>query len=109
MDSRGILISFFRASLNDCRLTKAHVAVFTALVYISSENGGANPVEVYSRDVMPFAKISSSATYHRVLLELVEYGYIEYEASYYRRSPSRVSLFRILKPSTPMVTPSSVK
>ncbi|RPD39348.1 hypothetical protein EG028_19680 [Chitinophaga barathri] len=90
MDSRDILFSFFRASMNDSRLTKAHVAVFTALLYVSFENGNANPVKVYSRDVMPFARISSSATYHRALLELAEYGYLGYEASYYQGCPSKV-------------------
>lgn len=49
-------------------------------------------MEVYSKDVMPIAKISSGTTFHAMIRELAEYGYIDYQPSYYKFKKSIVWL-----------------
>lgn len=69
-----------------------HIALFAALYQCWLQAGATGPVQAFSHEVMPLAKIYSSATYHRVLRELHAYGYVRYEPSFSRVRRSRIYL-----------------
>lgn len=87
-----LLKAFFRRVVHDPRIGMSHIALYGALHQRWEEAGGVDPVQVYSREVMPFAKIYGSATYHRALRELHAYGYLRYEPSFNRLRRSRIYL-----------------
>ncbi|MUG03784.1 hypothetical protein ECC01_22805, partial [Bacillus tequilensis] len=79
-----VLQTFFEGVVRDPRVGTTHIALFGALYQRWVEAGSVDPVQAYSHEVMPAAKIYSSSTYHRVLRELDAYGYLQYEPSYNR-------------------------
>lgn len=86
------MIAFFRAIETDGRITTTHIAVYAALLRLWSERGHGYPVRLFAREIMVIAKISSPVTYHRVIRELDEYGYIRYTPSYDRNKGSKFIL-----------------
>ncbi|MBC7886668.1 MAG: hypothetical protein H7Z13_02180 [Ferruginibacter sp.] len=77
-----LLISFIESVKEDPRINMAHISLYASLVSYWYANGQANPLCVFSRDIMPACKISGAATYHRSIRELHEYGYIKYVPSF---------------------------
>jgi hypothetical protein len=73
---------FFIATIRDVRISPVHISLYMALLncYCQQLN---NPIYIFSTQVMPLAKISGPATYHRTIRQLHEYGYIRYVPSYY--------------------------
>ncbi|MFX1707256.1 hypothetical protein PV783_25025 [Chitinophaga sp. CC14] len=63
-----------------------------ALFYLWSKQQFKGFLSVYSWQIMPMAKISTSATYFMVIRQLDEYGYLQYKPSYYRKRASQVNL-----------------
>ncbi|GAA0537221.1 hypothetical protein LX66_1922 [Chitinophaga japonensis] len=92
MDTNEKLATFFRAIENDPRISITHIGVFSAILQYWQSHEGRNPVEAYSYDIMPLAKISSSKTYHRCIRDLNAYGYVRYEASFKRNQASKIYL-----------------
>jgi len=84
------LSDFFSAIAKDGRIGVTHIAVYSALLTYRVNNGCRNPIHVYSRDIMPLAKISASTTYHRCMKQLSEYGYIRYQPSFKCNQASRI-------------------
>jgi hypothetical protein len=74
--------SFFRNFADDCRLTPAHVSLYTSLYHLWRENNFLNPVPISRRKVMPIAKIKAYFTYHKCIQELVSFGYITYHPTH---------------------------
>lgn len=75
------LTDFLVAIADDPRICGTHICVYTALLKCWHERDYKNPISVFSREVMQFAKISSGTTYHRSIKQLNEYGYIKYEST----------------------------
>ena len=86
------LSDFFIAIDKDARINIRHIGVYAALLQFCSANGSLNPLEAYSYDIIQIAKISSPTTYHKCVKDLNDYGYIKYEPSFKRNSPSKVYL-----------------
>ena len=74
----------------DPRISISHIGLFVTFLSLWERQKVVGPVEVFSRDVMTAAKISSTATYQKRIHELDQYGYIRYEPSYYKGKPSKV-------------------
>lgn len=86
---------FMDAVLEDPRITTSHIALYVALWRKAIEKGDINPgyalqVVVFRREMKQLCKISSGRTYFKVLQELSEFGYIEYEPSFSKNKGSRV-------------------
>lgn len=72
-------LSFFYQSIrSDARIGTTHISLYVALYQMWNWGRGEIPVLIKRKDVMELAKISSSATYHKCLRQLVEYGFIRY-------------------------------
>lgn len=90
MDKLKPLSDFFTAIDKDPRISITHIGLYAALLQYWSEHHFENPVYVFSYDVMRIAKISASTTFHKVIRELNEYGYIKYEPSFRRNKGSKI-------------------
>jgi len=83
----------FRAAIkNDMRIGPVHISLYEAIIDCWEEQGFSDPIHVYAKKLMPLAKISSAATYHKVIRELHDYKYIRYEPSCDARYGSLVYL-----------------
>lgn len=88
------LHEFVLKATKDCRITRGHLALYLALFYLWQNNGLDEPLMLYSHNVMPIAKISSNSTYHRLIKDLNDFGFIRYEPSYYKGKPSSIWLLK---------------
>ncbi len=69
---------------DDGRIGPSHISLFIAILQYAEQTKSLNPVCVFSKDLMPLAKISATATFNKNIWELHNYGYITYEPSYNR-------------------------
>ena len=92
MERINILTNFFAGIENDPRISITHIAIFTAIFRFWSAHGFQNPIQAYSHQIMPIAKMSSHNIYIKRLNELNEYGYLKYEASFKRNKSSKIYL-----------------
>ena len=76
------LNNFLVAIRDDNRISAVHISLFIAIIQCWDNNNCNNPISVFSHDLMPLAKISGLATYHKSIKELHEYGYIKYQPSF---------------------------
>ena len=90
MDALQPLSDFFMAIERDPRISITHIGIYAALLQYWKEHQYANPVQVFSYEIMHIAKISASATYHKRIRDLSEFGYIKYEPSFKRNQGSKV-------------------
>jgi hypothetical protein len=85
-----LLTRFLVAAMEDPRITVVHISLYLALWHQWYEQGSRDPLQVFSWEVMPWCKISGTATYHRCIRELDTYGYIHYVPSYNHHRGSRI-------------------
>jgi hypothetical protein len=83
---------FFAGAEKDLRIGHIHLGLFAALLHYYSLSGFVNPINAYSYQIMPLAKISAPRTYIKYIGELSQYGYIKYEASFKKNKPSCIYL-----------------
>jgi hypothetical protein len=92
MDQLKRLSEFFAAIENDPRISTTHIGIYAALLQYWREHDYHNPVRAHTYDIMRLARISTRATYNKVIKDLSQYGYIRYERSYKRNQGSKVYL-----------------
>lgn len=90
MDALQPLSDFFLAIERDPRISITHIGVYAALLQYWKQHQYENPMQVFSYEIMRIAKISASATYHKCIRDLNEYGYIRYEPSFKRNQGSKI-------------------
>lgn len=73
------LLDFFTGIENDGRIGPTHIALFSAVMTLYVSSGYENPVQVYRSRLMVMAKILGQATFHKVIKDLDECGYIVYQ------------------------------
>lgn len=76
-----LLHSFLEVVVSNPRFSPAHISLYTAILqhYCQQQK---QPIIVYGRGLMKYAKIGGLATYHKALRDLQEFGFIEYEPSF---------------------------
>jgi len=92
IDSNDILTSFFSTILDDPRITPMHVAVYFALFRTWSKKGCHSTFQTSRQSIMRKARIRSTATYHKMISELSQWGYLRYQPSYHPALGSSFSL-----------------
>jgi hypothetical protein len=68
---------------NDKRITATHLSLVGALIVCWQASGFRNPFSACRKPLMAFSKIASTATYHKCIKQLNDYGYIRYKPSYH--------------------------
>jgi len=91
MDIATHLDRFFRDISVDARVTVTHISVYAAILQ-SLRRLGTDHISMFGFELMQAAKISSGKTYYKAVRELNEFGYINYEPSFKKNKPSRISL-----------------
>lgn len=91
MDIATHLDRFFRDISVDARVTVTHISVYAAILQ-SLRRLGTDYLSMFGFELMQVAKISSGKTYYKAVRELNEFGYINYEPSFKKNRPSRISL-----------------
>ena len=89
------LTSFYSAIKSDPRIGTTHISLYMALFQFYNLNRLENPIQITRTAVMEVAKINGSATYHKCMRDLVEFGYIEYQPSYNPSISSQVILLMV--------------
>jgi len=84
MNGTEKICGFVEQTNGDCRINRGHMALYLALFHLWSRQDFKGPLRFYAAEVMPAAKISSTATYHRLIRELHDFGYIRYCPSFYK-------------------------
>ncbi|WP_288878899.1 hypothetical protein [Pedobacter panaciterrae] len=82
-------------ALLDNRLSKSHFNLYMAYCWIWVSRDYPEFLFLFSHEVMPIAKISSSATYVKTINELEQLGYISYKRSLYKRTPSQIRIVHL--------------
>jgi hypothetical protein len=95
MKKDSILAAFFSAIEKDQRLGISHIGLYATLIWMWEKQGFKGPVNAYGKEVMHHSRIASTATYQKLVRQLVQYGYIRYKPSYYKGKASRISLNNI--------------
>src|SRR5690349_13395589 len=88
MDTLKPLAEFFTAIQSDFRISKTHIAIYSAILYYWQMNAQPSPIQVFSREIMQIAKIEACSTYHRCLRELHSFGYLKYLPSFKKNQAS---------------------
>lgn len=88
--AENLIATFLTAIKEDSRICSTHISLYTALVYVWKMNNFKTPVYFFRNDLIPFCKISGTATFHRRIKELEGYGYIKYVPSFNHSVGSRV-------------------
>ena len=92
MENLRQLSSFFNAIDSDPRISITHIGIYAALLQYWKVHDFENPMCVFSYEIMKIAKISASATYHKCIRDLNDFGYLKYEASFKRNKGSHIYL-----------------
>jgi hypothetical protein len=87
-----VLTAFYTAIASDSRIGISHISLYMALFELYHRNGFENPVCITRALLMPMAKFSGVATYHKCMHDLHAFGYIDYSPSFYSKQMSRVVL-----------------
>lgn len=90
MNRLECLSDFFVAIETDARISITHIGIYAALLQYRVQAGFINPIQVFSREIMDIAKISSAMTYHKCVRDLSDYGYIRYEPSFNHTKGSKI-------------------
>jgi hypothetical protein len=86
------LNSFFERIASDKRIQPTHISLYMALFQFWNFNRFQNPISISRSEIMGVSKILAKATYHKVIKELHEFGYINYRPSYNPFRGSEVEL-----------------
>ena len=93
------LTYFFSIIKHDSRMTKSHMSLYMALFDLWTANHFENPITFTRKLAMTASKIKSIYTYHRLIKNLNDYGYINYIPSFH---PIEGSKAFILNPKSEM-------
>ncbi|MFN5416826.1 MAG: transcriptional regulator [Flavobacteriia bacterium] len=78
---------------NDNRLNASHVSLYIALFQLWNVNRFQNPLSINRNDTMAISKIGSKSTYHKCLVDLNNWKYLEYKPSHNPMIGSLVNLY----------------
>ncbi|KAA5548125.1 hypothetical protein [Adhaeribacter rhizoryzae] len=90
MSSAEVLSSFFTRIARDPRISLNHIGMYAALVQFRLEHGFDNPICAFRYELMQLAKISGKSTYHKLIKDLSDFGYIRYAPSRRRNQGSTI-------------------
>ncbi len=91
-DTYERLSAFLSTAESDARLSCVHISLFFVLFRLWLKNNCNSPISITRRSVMKFAKIKSTATYHKCISELQDFGYLIYSPTYHPANGSLVHI-----------------
>lgn len=98
------LTGFFEKVVLDYDFNPTHISLYISMFQAWNKNRFANPISISRDELMQISKISSKATYHKCIKELVEKGYIIYTPSYNPYKSSTVEITDLSHYTKPMLS-----
>jgi hypothetical protein len=92
MDNLSQLNIFLQRVMSDVQLRASHVSLYAVLCQMWISSGCQSSFSISRSRIMKLARIKSTATYHKVIHQLIKCGYILYNPSYHPVKGSKVSL-----------------
>ncbi len=89
------LTDFFIAIKKDERIGTSHISLYMALFEFWNQNHFKNPITFTRKSIMTLSKINSISTYHKVIKDLHNLGYICYIPSFHPANGSQVYIFKL--------------
>jgi hypothetical protein len=86
---------FINRAASDVRLKPTHTSLYLALCNFWVGSRFVNPFQISRKKLMMAAHIRSILTYHKVITDLVAFGYLHYQPSYHPWKGSAVTLREI--------------
>lgn len=90
MDRSKPLSDFLSLVQQDGRIGPTHITIYVALWKFRVNQGFANPIQVFSGDIMRIAKVSWRNTFYNCVNDLDKYGYLKYEPSNNKKTGSMI-------------------
>lgn len=81
----NLLADFLNAIIHDPRIGPTHISLYVVLHQIWIQHSHSDPLLIKRQSVMKIAKIGAVSTYHRIINDLVQGGYITYEGRFDRK------------------------
>lgn len=103
------LSGFFDKVSKDDRLNPTHISMYVSLFQFWNACRFHNPISISRNEVMKVSKICSTATYHKCIRELNNFGYLKYMPSYNPFKGSLVYLFDFQTSSKPAQNKKHIK
>ena len=91
------LTDFFVAINKDERIGTSHISLYMALFEFWNRNHFENPIAFTRKNLMDVSKISAISTYHKVIKDLHDLGYIIYVPSFHPANGSKAYLLSLEK------------
>lgn len=79
---KTIVREFYNRAVSDPRIGPTHISLYFSILHFANEQNYQNPISVFSKELMKYAKISGIATYTKCILELKLFGFIDYIPSF---------------------------
>lgn len=92
MNSVEQLNRFLARVTSDTNLTTTHIGVCTALAVAWIDSEFTNPFSISRSQLMTSSKIKSTATYHKIIADLIALKYLQYKPSYHPAKGSQVAI-----------------
>ncbi len=96
------LTGFFEKVVLDYDFNPTHISLYIAMFQAWNQNRFINPICISRDELMRISKISSKATYHKCIKELIEKGYIIYNPSFNPYKSSTVEIINLDYYTKPM-------
>lgn len=92
MDDYRKLIACISHATADSRLSPNHIALFASIIHYSVSEHYQSWFRVSRRELMVRSKIRARATYHRIVKDLIRFGYIRYNPSFHPLLASKMKI-----------------
>ncbi|RYE51874.1 MAG: hypothetical protein EOP48_17630 [Sphingobacteriales bacterium] len=86
------VLSFLLKNVQDERLLTSHISLLTAICLVGNHTKAGDEFSVSRSKLMKLSGIKGKGTYHRILSQLIEFGFIHYQSSYHPSLGSTISL-----------------
>jgi hypothetical protein len=89
------LTAFFDRVVKEDRMNPTHISLYMSLFQFWNISRFVNPILISRNEMMVASKILSTATYHKVMKDLNEFGLIHYKPSYNPFCGSQVEMLNL--------------
>jgi hypothetical protein len=86
------LDAFYTAFGKEPRLKTGHLCLYQVLYYLIDLGTPSKEMTITRNQLMRLTKISSVATYHKYINDLVHVGFIQYSPSYHPGQKTKITL-----------------
>jgi hypothetical protein len=88
------VLNFLKRSVQDERLLPSHISLLAAICILGHHTKVGSGFIVSRSKLMKFSGIKGKGSYHRVLSQLIDFGFVDYQPSYHPVKGSTIKLVK---------------